>query len=251
MHRGTWILLRVICVCIGLIGSACGCLCQQPGNSLQPGTIAASENANPPEPESKRIFGIVPNYRTSPSLRESEPLTSSDKFKIATEDAFDRGTLALAAIFAGEAQLINANRSFGQGAAGYGKYYSAAFADFAIGDYMTEAIYPSLLHQDPRYFRKGIGSGWSRLGYAMGQIFWTHTDSVGTQFNFSEVIGNSTAVAISNVYYSDNRTASDAISKLGAQLGVDIASNILKEFWPDIARKFRRKDNSQASSSTR
>jgi len=72
----------------------------------------------------------------------------------------------------------------------------------------------------------------------MGQIFWTHTDSGGTQFNFSEVIGNSTAVAISNAYYSDNRTASDAISKLGTQLGVDMAANILKEFWPDIAEGF-------------
>jgi hypothetical protein len=237
-------------VFIALIGSGCSCLCQQFGNPLQPGTVATRENTNPPEPENKRIFGIIPNYRTSPSLRESEPLTSGDKFKIATEDAFDRGSFALAGIFASEAQLTNANRSFGQGAAGYGKYYGAAFADFAIGDYMTEAIYPSLLHQDPRYFRKGIGSGWSRLSYAMGQIFWTHTDSGGTQFNFSEVIGNSTAVAISNVYYSDNQTASDAISKLGTQLGVDMASNVLKEFWPDIARKFRRKHYSQASSST-
>ena len=242
---------RVICVFVGLIGSACGCLSQQLGNPPQPGIIAGRENTNPSEPESKRIFGIIPNYRTSPSLRDSEPLTTRDKFKIATEDAFDRGTFVLAAIFAGEAQLTNANRPFGQGAAGYGKYYGAAFADFAIGDYMTEAIYPSLLHQDPRYFRKGIDSGWSRLGYAIGQIFWTHTDSGGAQFNFSEVIGNSTAVAISNAYYSDNRTASDAVSKLGTQLGVDMASNILKEFWPDIARKFGRKHNSQASSSTR
>jgi hypothetical protein len=85
----------------------------------------------------------------------------------------------------------------------------------------------------------------------MGQIIWTHTDSWGTQFNFSEVIGNSTAVAMSNAYYSDNRTASDAISKLGTQLGVDMASNILKEFWPDVARNFRRKHNSQPSGSTR
>jgi hypothetical protein len=244
------LLHRVIFVFIGLIGSACGCLCQQLGNPLQPGTVEVRENTNPPEPENKRIFGIIPNNRTSPSFRESEPLTRGDKFKIATEDASDRGSFALAAIFAGEAQLTNSNRSFGQGAAGYGKYYGAAFADFTIGDYMTEAIYPSLLHQDPRYFRKGIGSGWSRLGYAMGQIFWTHTDSGGTQFNFSEVIGNSTAVAISNAYYSDNRTASDAISKLGTQLGVDMAANILKEFWPDIARKFRRKHNSQASISS-
>jgi hypothetical protein len=66
-------------------------------------------------------------------------------------------------------------------------------------------------------------------------------DSGGTQFNYSEVLGNATAVAISNSYYSDNRTAHDAVAKLGMQIGVDTASNILKEFWPDIERKLHRK----------
>jgi hypothetical protein len=75
----------------------------------------------------------------------------------------------------------------------------------------------------------------------MGQIFWTHGYSGKVQFNYSELIGNSTAVAISNAYYTDNRTASDAVSKLGTQLGVDIAANVLKEFWPDFERKFSRK----------
>ena len=72
----------------------------------------------------------------------------------------------------------------------------------------------------------------------MGQIFWTHRDSGGTQFNYSEIVGNSVAVAISNAYYADNRNASDAVSKLGMQVGVDMAANILKEFWPDLERKF-------------
>jgi hypothetical protein len=73
----------------------------------------------------------------------------------------------------------------------------------------------------------------------MAQIFWTHRDSGGMQFNYSEVIGNSTAVAISNAYYANNRTAGDAVSKLGMQLGVDMAANVLKEFWPDLERKSR------------
>jgi len=74
----------------------------------------------------------------------------------------------------------------------------------------------------------------------MGQIFWTHNDSGRTQFNYSEIIGNSTAVAISNAYYADNRNFSDAAIKLGDQIGVDLAANILKEFWPDLERKFSR-----------
>ena len=194
-----------------------------------------------PQPESKRIFGIIPNYRTSPSLQNYEPLTSGQKFKLASQDSFDRGTVALAALFAGEGQLTNSNPSFGQGAAGFGRYFGTAFGDFVIGDYMTESVFPTLLHQDPRYFRRGTGSGWSRLGYAMEQIFWTHRDAGGTQFNYSEVIGNSTAVAISNAYYPDNRTAGDGVSKLGIQIGVDMAGNVLKEFWPDFERKFRRR----------
>jgi hypothetical protein len=191
------------------------------------------------EPESKRVLGIIPNYRTSSVGSTYEPLTVSEKFKLASEDAFDRGTFALAGIFAGEAQLTNANRSFGQGAAGFGRYYGSAYGDLVIGDYMTEAVFPTLLHQDPRYFRRGTGSTFSRLGYAMGQIFWTHNDTGVTQFNYSEIIGNSTAVAISNAYYRDNRDLGDAVSKLGMQLGVDMAANILKEFWPDLRRKFR------------
>lgn len=213
--------------------------CQQPSpdNLIQPD--------HPAETEQKRLFWVVPNYRTSPSLKDYKPLTTKEKFKIASQDSFDRGTVALAALFAGEAQLTNATPSFGQGVAGYARYLGTSYGDFLIGDYMTEGIFPTLLHQDPRYFRRGTGSGLARLGYAMGQIFWTHKDSGGTQFNFSEVIGNSTAVAISNAYYPNNRDVSSAISKLGIQLGVDMASNVLKEFAPDLYRKFSRNHHSK------
>lgn len=194
-----------------------------------------------PQPEAKRLLWIVPNYRTAPSFKDFEPITPKQKFKVASEDAFDRGTIVLAALFAGESQLTNANRSFGQGGAGYGRYFGTAYGDLVIGDYMTEGIFPSLLHQDPRYFRKGTGSKFGRLGYAMGQIFITHGDSGKTEINASELLGNATAVAISQSYYADNRTAGDAVSKLGLQLGVDMASNVLKEFWPEISNRFTRK----------
>lgn len=214
--------------------------CQQtaPGPPIQPGTPA---KGNPTEQEDKRILGIIPNYRTSPSLTNYKPISAREKFVIATQDSFDRGTVILAAAFAGEAQLTNANRAFGQGAAGYGRYLGTSYADFVIGNYMTEAIFPAILHQDPRYFRRGTGSGWSRLRYAIGQTFWTHSDSGRMQFNYSEIIGNSTAVAISNAYYQDNRDAADALTKLGTQIGVDLAANVLKEFSSDLNRKFFRK----------
>lgn len=193
------------------------------------------------ETESKRLFGIIPNYRTTGMPADYRPLTAAGKFHIAGQDSFDRGTVILAALFAGQGQLTNSNPSFGQGAKGYGRYWVTSYTDYVMGNFMTEAVYPALLHQDPRYFRKGTGSGWARAGYAVKQIFWTHRDTGGTQFNYSEVVGNATAVVIGNAYYPDNRTAGEAGRRLGTQLGVDTASNLLKEFWPDISRKFGRR----------
>ena len=200
----------------------------------------SSDSESQPDQEQKRILGIIPNYRTSPTLKDYQPLTSTEKFKVAAADSFDRGTFVLAALFGGEAQFTQAAPSFGTGIKGYGRYYAASWTDFVVGDFMTEGVYPALLRQDPRYFRRGTGSRWARLGYAVGQIFWTHTDTAGTQFNFSEIVGNATAVAIGNVYYRDNRTVSNNLSKLSIQIGVDMAGNILKEFSPDLDRVFSR-----------
>jgi hypothetical protein len=224
-------------ICAGCLFFTSFSFCQQPAPQpgLQPGTTAPD---NPTEHETKRILGIIPNYRTSRSLTEYKPISPAEKFKIATQDSFDRGTVLLAAIFAGEGQLTNSNPSFGQGAAGYGRYFGTSYADFVIGNYMTEAIFPTILHQDPRYFRRGTGSTWSRLRYAIVQTFWTHADSGRMEFNYSEIAGNATAVAISNAYYQDNRDASSALTKLGAQVGVDMAANIMKEFSSDLNNKF-------------
>ena len=203
------------------------------------------ENSDASEHESRHILGIIPNYRTFPSLYNYEPLTTREKFKIASEDSLDRGTFALGALFGGLGQVTDGNKSFGQGAAGFGRYFGASYGDLLIGNYMSEAVYPSILHQDPRYFRRGTGSGRSRFAYAISQIFWTHRDSGGTQFNYSEWLGNSTAVAISNAYYPDQRSAGSSISKLAMQIGVDAVGNVLKEFWPDLRHKFNKKPPSE------
>ena len=211
----------------------------------QPGVIGSKPispcGADSDQQVSSRVFGIIPNFRTSPCLQDYKPLTSRAKYKIAAQDAFDRGTVVLALAFGGESQLSNSNPSFGHGPSAFARYAATSYADFVIGDFMTEGIFPSLLHQDPRYFRRGQGKLLSRLGYSTGQIFWTHNDSGKTAVNYSELLGNSSAVAISNAYYVEGRDAKDAGVKLATQLGVDAASNVLKEFWPDILRKFSRK----------
>jgi len=233
----------VIAACIAASVSVSPC--QQ-----DPPVASEANDTNVVSHSDKHILGIIPNFRTSPTQDTYAPISPSEKFRIARLDSFDRGTFLLAAAFAGESQLSNDNRAFGQGVQGYAQYLGAAYADFVVGNYMTEAILPTMLHQDPRYFRRGKGSGLSRLGYSMGQIFWTHQDSGRANFNFSEILGSSAAVAISNIYYKDDRTTHDAVSSLALQVGVDMATNIMKEFWPDFDHKFRRKHSDEADTAS-
>lgn len=238
--------MRELLIYLGLVMVPSAAYCQNnpPPPAQQQANRAAITPATPAPAasgSSKRIFWIIPNYRTYPTMANYKPLTVREKFKIATQDSTDPGTFVLAAAFAGLGQLQNSNPSFGQGMEGYGHRFITSYADLAIGDYMTTAIYPSLLHQDPRYFRRGTGSFKSRLGYAVKQLFWTHNDSGARAFNYSEVAGNATAAAIANAYYPDNRTAGDTAVRFGMQMGLDAAGNILKEFWPDLHDRFAKR----------
>ena len=102
---------------------------------------------------------------------------------------------------------------------------------------MTEAIFPPLPREDPRYYPLGRGGFLKRSRYAISRLLITRTDSGGSILNFSEIIGNGAGAAISNTYYpSRERTWTKTGQKWVAQIGLDGAFNILKEFWPDVNR---------------
>lgn len=203
----------------------------------------AKEEVAPVAPVDKRIFGVLPNYRTADANQEFRPITTRQKFTIASKDSFDWPIYMLSGAFAGLSQMENQNPSFGQGLKGYGRRYWRSFTDQAMGNMLTEAIVPSMFHEDPRYFQLGQGKTSHRIRYALTRILVTRTDSGGHHFNFSEVGGNSIAVAVSNAYYPETRKVSDNVQKLGIQLGTDAVSNVLKEFWPDIKRKLHHEHN--------
>ena len=204
--------------------------------------VTSSSPASAAAPD-KRAYGILPNYRTVNGTDGVEPLTVRRKFWIAAKDSFDYPIYFISAGFAGISQIENSNPSFGQGLKGYAMRYAAGYGDQMIGNMMTEGVFPSLLHEDMRYFRRGTGRKLGRTYYALTRILVTRTDAGGTRFNYSEVIGNSVATAISNAYNPDTRDASENLEKLGLQLGTDAISNVLKEFWPDVKQWLHRRNS--------
>ncbi len=201
-----------------------------------------TEQVKKPESrEETHILGIVPDYDT---VRDSNgvilPIGTRTKFWLATEDVFDPFGFIITGIYAGGSQLTNQYREFGQGATGYAKRYAGAFADNAIGNYLTEAIFPVVFRQDPRYFRMGPRYGfWKRVGYSASRVIVTRADSGARQFNFSEIVGNGVAAAAAAAYYPPSSRHPEEVSeKWALNVGSDAGFNILKEFWPDMRRKF-------------
>ena len=225
--------------------SAAGAGTGSSAGSVEPAS-GASETPAAPVTEDKRVFGVLPNYRTAEETAIYTPITAKQKMTIATKDTIDYPLFLLGGALAGIAQLANEHPLFGQGVAGYAHRYGTAYADQFIGNYMTEGILPTLFHEDPRYFRRGHGPKGSRAWYAATRIFVTKTDSGGTTFNFAEVVGNSIAAAAGNGYYPGETHLSDNLSRLGQALATDAISQVLKEFWPDIKRRywFHHKDSS-------
>jgi hypothetical protein len=193
-------------------------------------------------PEDKRVFGVLPNYRTTENAIPFRPITAKQKLKIALKDSFDWPAYITGGLFAGLYQLENSNPSFGQGTAGYFRRFGTSSGDQIIGNMMTEGIVPSLIHQDPRYFRLGSGEGTKkhRLLYALESIVVARMDTGKKSFNFSEWGGNAINASIGNAYYPDGRSASATGQRLLIDCGTDAFSNVLKEFWPDVKRWYQK-----------
>ncbi|MHB8302418.1 MAG: hypothetical protein ACYDC6_06200 [Acidobacteriaceae bacterium] len=198
--------------------------------------------------EHQRILGVIPNFNTS-NIQNAVPLSPEQKFRLAFRGAIDPFEFVAAGALAGWGQLENDNAGYGQGTEGYAKRYGAAYTDSADGVLWGNAIFPILLHEDPRYFRRGTGSFKGRFLYAISTTVWTKNDNGTWGPNYANVLGNITAGGISNLYYpSDNRgvgltfegaatvTAEGALGALGV------------EFWPDISRRlFHKKDRTPAA----
>jgi hypothetical protein len=189
----------------------------------------------------KRIFGVLPNYRTTENSLPFEPITAKQKMTIAAKDSFDWPSYVTAGMFSTLYQLEDQNHSFGQGMAGYAKRFGSAYGDQMIGNMFQEGVIPALFHQDPRYFRLGEGSRKHRAFYALSRVMVARMDSGRRTFNFSEWGGAATAAAISNAYYPDTRNANDNLEKLLTSVATDAFSNVAKEFWPDIKRHFQQR----------
>ena len=167
-------------------------------------------------------------------------LTLHDKFLLAVRETFDPVTILGIAFNAGIGQAQNDDPSYGQGAEGYGKRFGAGLAGQASSQLFKDFLYPTIFSQDPRYYRPGQGSAGKRFLHALEHSVVAYREDGTQTFNFTEWLGTTSGVALSNTYHPDNeRGVRPAARRVGYAVGEDMGFDVLREFWPEIARKFR------------
>jgi hypothetical protein len=195
--------------------------------------------------KNNRLFYVMANYTTVENQDRFGRLSAKTKFKLSAKTMSDPITVSFIGMIALMGQARNSDPTYGQGLQGYAKRYGTFYADTGIGTLMTTSVFPTLLHQDPRYFQLGTGSTWHRTMYSVSRIFVTRADSGEVQFNYSEIVGNAVAAGISNTYHPQSqRTLGNTLSIWGTDIMLNTVCNVAKEFWPDIRRKIHKQKHS-------
>lgn len=251
-----------------------GCVAQQtpaaptdapPASSQTPTDKEKDKKAQDPTNQGKvtgtsndRLFYTLPNFLSIENTAQLPPLTTKQKFAVVARGTFDPVQYPWWAFLSAISQAENSEPGYGQGWVAYAKRFGTTAADGTIENFMTAAVLPSLLHQDPRFFQSSKGGFTRRTGYAISRIFVTRTDSGHSQFNYSEIVGSALAAAISTYSYHphstyistptnphmfvpSDRTLLNTASVWGSQVSYDTITIVVKEFWPDIHHKLSKK----------
>ena len=203
---------------------------------VKPQSVIAHEQIQ--QEEQQRVLGVVPNFYVT-YLPNPAPLNAQQKFQLAWKSTFDPVTFLVVGIGAGLEQA-DGRFSFGPGFEGYAKRYGATFANVSIGGFLGDAVFPSLLKQDPRFFYKSSGSVRSRILYALGASLMAKGDNGRWQPNYSNFLGDLASGGLSNLYYppQDRNGVALTFENVGISMGARAADYLMQEFLvPKLTRK--------------
>ena len=178
-----------------------------------------------------------PHYKPNAVLCSLE---LKNKFVLFLQDTYDPISLLSSGFNAGVDQAGNRDPTFGQGAAGYGKRFAADFTSQTVARFFGDFAYPAMFSEDPRYYRLGHGSPRKRLGHALEHAFVARRDNGRKMPNFSEWLSTSSSAALNNFYHPGNQPGFvPAARGVGFSVAQDMGLDVLREFWPEIARRFK------------
>ena len=179
----------------------------------------------------QRVLGIFPNFYTS-FVYDAAPLNARQKFKLSFRSLTDPVAFAGVAVTAGIETSRDTFPSWGQDAPSYGKRFAAAYGDEILTRMFSYVVYPTIFHQDPRYFYMGPPNKTStRFWHAALSGIITRGDNGRMQPNYSHMLGSASAGAVSSVYHPASDSAGYlAALNFGIGLGSKGVQGLIREF---------------------
>lgn len=188
--------------------------------------------------QTKRILGIVPNFRAVSADTQLPSQSVREKFISTAQQSFDYSSIVFSMLLAADAQIQNSTPQFRQGAPGYARYFWHTYADQTDENFFVQAIVPAITREDSRYYTLGHGSVAHRALYAFDRVLITRKDTGGETFNSSEIVGAGAASGISDLYYPEaDRTWTKTGQRWLQNVIIDGATYVFQEFWPNINDK--------------
>lgn len=233
-----------------LVLSACAVLATAPSSAFaQAGQSSARPQDGqmaPKTPEGASSDNILKQPGSSVAEQKvpeaaSEVLTKRQKLDHWVRRSYSPYTLAGVTFDATWAQMWGDWPQYGGGMQGWGKRFGATLADTETRTFFGQFLFPVIFHQDPRYFPSHKQGLIPRAWYAGTRVLITRRDGDGTTFNTSEFAAVLATAAVQNAYYpSRDKGFTETMGRFVGGVGSDVTSNLLREFWPDIKKTFRR-----------
>ena len=195
------------------------------------------------EQEHQRVLGFIPNFYVS-YRPDAAPLTTKLKFQLAWKSTTDVVTIGGAAFLAGLQQAGDEYSAFGQGAQGYAKRFGAVYGDVVASTFLSGAVFPSLLKQDPRYFFRGTGGKKKRLLYAISNSVMCKGDNGRWQVNYSNMAGVVSGAALVSTYYPSQNQGLEILQNSLIRMGESSLAGVVEEF---VLHKFTKVGRRQES----
>ncbi len=234
--------LRLIALLVSVVAAAAAQQEPKP-QDLPNAPVAKQENA--PQKRQNHLNTTIevlgrrsiffPNIATSRGA-----LSTKQKFELFADESVSPSRLLSSAAGAGIGQARNSLPGYGQGMGGYGKRFGSSMATGAANNFFGTFLVSSLLHRDPRYFVTLHGGAGHRIGYALSRIVVARTDDGKDAANWAGILGPLLAESLANSYLPvKEQTAGGTFQRYGWRIGLNAASNALREYWPTIFRSLR------------
>jgi Carboxypeptidase regulatory-like domain len=179
--------------------------------------------------EQQRVLRFIPNIFVTYDPHP-EPLTAKMKFHLMYKGLTHPSFFVLEAAWAGIEYEAN-TPNWPQNAKGYAERFGANLAGGSSEMLFSNAILPSLLHQDPRYFYQGAGTKGSRAWHAILAPIVCKGDNGKSQPNYSQMGGLLISASLSNAYYpASNRGPGLVARNFGTEMGIHVALGLAQEF---------------------